>query len=445
MRILFLSQSCAIYGGVERWLADLCIGLKRTGLTPIIVLAKGSQYHRPSKYLSAYPELSQIEVREADASSGINSERVALLERVIKDIRPDIVIPVLLNDGILAAIKRRKSGQQFHIVYPVHENDIWAFNAVKKYQASIDMLVSVNKLFVDVVKRWLAWSPQRIRHVRCGATPSNYSINHKGLNAIHIGYCGKLIDKPKRAGDVIVLSKELDKRGIRHNLSVAGTGALEYQIRESLAAKVENNELTLFGQIEHDQLYRIFYPDLDILFIPSYSETGPLVAWEAMLHGVGLVSSMYRGLRREGALRNGHTALLFPVGNLAEAARCIEYLVNNSDRLRVIASNGQKYAGQYLTVRHMVDSWFRLLEDVQSIPLQGDIDGDCGDGKYNWKETYGLPVFLASRLRKMTGRLIQHGGSRSEWPMYLPGLIADHEVAEFDRRLWILEGEICEA
>src|SRR5262249_13697203 len=96
MKILFCSKSFPIYGGVERWLAQLLSGLQQRGYEVILALAKGHRFHDPSRYIATYPELSTIPLRILDGTSGVARGRWHAIESLIRKERPDVVVPVML-------------------------------------------------------------------------------------------------------------------------------------------------------------------------------------------------------------------------------------------------------------------------------------------------------------------------------------------------------------
>ena len=209
MRVLFISKSYPTNGGVERWLSDLCYGLPVHGIRPVLCLVKGNTYHKPSKYLQVYPEIRSVETHIADGTLGSKSARIKSLKNIIKTVAPDVVVPVLLHEAIQAADTRRRRGQKLKIVYPVHENDVWVFDAVNEKKDYIDMLVCVNRLFVDVCERLLKIPKEKVRHVRCGARkPLNDQQKHNDVK-IRIGYCGKLVESQKRFGDFIKICRTI--------------------------------------------------------------------------------------------------------------------------------------------------------------------------------------------------------------------------------------------
>ena len=325
MKILFCSKTYPVYGGVERWLAELLPGLQRRGFEIVLALAKGYRFHDPHGYLATYPELSKIPVHFLDGTSGVAQGRRRAIESLIHKERPDIVVPVMLHEVLGAASARRMSGQAIRIVYPVHEDGIRVFQAIAEYSDRIDAVILVNRLCLDALCRFLQWPHERLFHVRCGAAlPIATGTSRKRSASLRLGFCGKLVQQQKRISDLATLCETLELLCVDYHLRIAGSGDGAQYLAERLKRQIAEGRIILLGWQSPSQLYREFYPQIDALVITSEWETGPMVAWEAMMHGALVVTSQYRGLRREGVLRQRENALIFPVGHPEQAARMLQ-------------------------------------------------------------------------------------------------------------------------
>ena len=146
----------------------------------------------------------------------------------------------------------------------------------------------------------------------------------------------------------------------------------------------------------------------------SPSETGPLAAWEAMASGVALVSSRFAGIGLEGALRDGQTCLVFPVGDAEAAAAAIARLVDPVLR-RSLAKAGYELVKERYSRDASVNAWdaaLRRIVDQRALPAcqafapvksAGRLDRYLGAG-------------TAETLRRLLGLRFRHTEPGGEWP-----------------------------
>src|SRR5262249_27677972 len=151
-------------------------------------------------------------------------------------------------------------------------------------------------------------------------------------------------------------------------LLIVGNGDGAQSLSNRLKRQVAEGRVIFLGWKSHDELNHEFYPQIDALIITSDWETGPIVAWEAMMHGVLVVTSRYRGLRREGVFHQGGNALIFPVGHPEEAARMLKDLRHAHERLASIAEKGRQVALRTLSLDRMIDGWASAFSKVSSLP-----------------------------------------------------------------------------
>jgi glycosyltransferase involved in cell wall biosynthesis len=428
MKVLFCSKTSPIGGGVERWLAQLLPGLQQRGHEIVLALARGHCFHNPEKYLATYPELSTTPIRILDGTSGVAEGRRRAVESLLQREQPDIVVPVQLHEVLGAVSARRMAGQTIRIAYPVHEDGIWIFRAIEEYADRIDAVISVNRLILDALGHFLQWPSDRLFHVRCGAAPPIKTKASDNRGALRLGFCGKLEEEQKRVSDLATLCETLELLKVDYELRIAGTGDAARFLSERLKRQIAEGRVTLLGWMSPEQLEEAFYPQIDALIITSSWETGPLVAWEAMMHGVLVVTSQYRGLREEEVLGQRENALIFPVGHPEQAALMLKELSHDRERFAAIAENGRQFAQRSLGVDQMIDGWASVLSTVLLRPPR-----PVGTRPpYNRSAT--ASGWLEHWMRNILQRPYHHADAHAEWPRTQPG-----HVSPEDQSHWIDE------
>ncbi|WP_048437968.1 glycosyltransferase family 4 protein [Caenimonas sp. SL110] len=437
MKVLFVTQTAAVRGGVERWLANLCTGLIASGVDVVLAYVDGPVFHDAQAYLTAFPELEAVPHVIVRSPSGTARGRIRALEQALKALRPNIVVPVLVHETLAATQARKLAGDNIRLVYPLHENEVWAFEAVARNADAIDAVISVNRLMLQALQAWAGWPADRSHHIRAGVAvplhaPHTPRTSH-GSERLVIGYCGKLVENQKRAADLIGFCRQLDIDMPAYELRIAGEGDLQPTLEHELADQVQGGRVRFVGTLDPAQLHNDFYPSLDALLITSDWETGPLVAWEAMMHGAAVLTTAYRGLRSEGLLRHGDNALVFPIGQPETAATLLAH-AHGQGLLTNIGRQGRITAHAELTLELMTTRWIAALQAIHSQPAKPAPAGF---------ESHDISIaqWLHDLLRGALNRPLAGADAHEEWPRYSPGRTDPHDRAAFSARLDLLEAD----
>jgi hypothetical protein len=178
---------------------------------------------------------------------------------------------------------------------------------------------------------------------------------------------------------------------------------------------VSNGIVEFLGHVPADRMADTVYPNCDVLLITSSWETGPIVAWEAMAHGVVVVSSRYVGSGREGVLEDKCNALLFEIGDTDAAANCIRQLAYERDLVQAIRWRAWQTVRDRYSHTVSVSCWdraFRKTLEAESRAAKLPPEARRSSGR--------LDVWLGpkwgERLRRIGGRGIPDHGPAGEWP-----------------------------
>lgn len=378
MRVLFCSQAAHTGGGVEAWMEALTSALESRGVEVFTALAKG-RFHDPARYTARHRVANPIEV---DGSLGYREVRIANLLDVFDRVNPDVVIPVNLEDAMLAAAYARR-----RLAICIHGQGDDRIEQVRSVAPFVDLAVSVSK---RVTIRLESIVPNA-RHIPTGV-PAPAVPPRTRERIEKVAYIGRLDQTEKRVLDLIAFSREAPQLEIH----VAGSGPEEQRLREALPRAI------FHGSLSRDELYAKIYPMLDAIVIFSEAEAGPIVAWEAMANGVIPIVSDYVGRAEENVIRDGDSGIVFPVGDVATAAR----------KLRVIPHIELPAA---YTLDAFGNAWFDALTDCVARPKRtGDtLPPLVSPGRLAGR---GFSVTTMARLRRLIGRAYIHDNPGSEWP-----------------------------
>jgi hypothetical protein len=159
-----------------------------------------------------------------------------------------------------------------------------------------------------------------------------------------------------------------------------------------------------------------------------------------MSKGVVPVSSEFIGVHSQGWLQPGESGLLFPVGDLSSAARCIQQLSKDRQLFNRLSSNARSIASD-VSLKRSNDQWNQVLLELLKKPvvyppssfrspfLQQNPSGRI--------ERLGLSPRFANRLRQALGRKPHFQNGWEEWPGTLSSVGASARAAMLDelRRL----------
>lgn len=406
MRILFCSQAAHTGGGVEAWLESLSAALAARGWDVVTGLAKG-RFHDPARYASRHRVLQPLPI---DGSSGLLEDRILALHRLFERVRPDIIFPVNLADALTAAAYYKTTGAGVRLAACIHGQDDDRIGQLRAVAPFLDLASSVSRRAADRLGNMLGdkWT-DRVRHIPTGVDPPLHSQRPRE-QLRSIAYIGRL-DFDKRVRDAIPLIHAL--RDTEITFHFAGGGPDESHLREILR---DQPRVIFHGDMLREKLYSDIYPNVDAIMIFSEAEAGPIVAWEAMIHGVVPVTSDYAGRSEENVIRHDQTGLVFPVGDVARAAETIRS-VTTPGALHELSTRARTELPEAYTRAAFENAWDGALRATMALPARrgsaSDLPPLVSPGLFS---RFGLGPVGTSRLRRLLGRRFEHGDPGSEWP-----------------------------
>jgi len=227
---------------------------------------------------------------------------------------------------------------------------------LRKFGGFVDVAVGGNRLLAKLIERCAGLPATYIPTGTRRGTPRN--SEEPVARAVRLAYIGRLDSGDKRVLDLIDVVQRLT---IDYTLTIAGDGPARAQLEATLNAN-------FLGDVPVDRLYDEVYPNLDAILIFSTAEAGPQVAFQAMHFGVVPISSRYLGLKSEGLLRDGETALLFDVGDTATAAKQVERLAREPELRARIAANAQRAVEPRYILDHSLGEYVNAFNDAVTKP-----------------------------------------------------------------------------
>jgi glycosyltransferase involved in cell wall biosynthesis len=294
-------------------------------------------------------------------------------------------------------------------IMSIHGLEPDLFADLEQLTPILDGVICSNRLAQTRARLCVGIDPARVRYPPYG-TPSQPSRKTSPNGPLTIGFSGRFERFQKRVQDLAPIAKNLLARDIPHRWLIAGDGPDKTDI--DALEQVPTLQVECLGYVPAAHMHERFYNRCDVLLNPSEWETGPIVVWEAMANGITVVSSNYVGSGCEAALRHGENCLMFPVGDIEQASRCIGKALDTGLRTR-LAHAAQQLLAQRYTPATSCDSWADAISVLTTMaPATGKAPQLAAAGRLDrW---FGATV--AYRLRCMLDRTFDHREPGSEWP-----------------------------
>lgn len=363
-RLLVVAPSAYPFGGVADWLDGLVAGLRARGW-PLDVALLAGDHHDVDRYLERH---ALGEVTRVVNRTGSREGRARALARAISESPAELVLAVNVGDVEEAVDRvRRAERRSLRLVTTQHALQSDFFAHLRARRESVDGVVVTNRLGIALAERYSGMERERIAYAPYGVDATTLAPARPGGPVLGIVWAGRLAQRQKRAGDLPAICAALERRGVAYRLEIAGAGPDEARLREALAGRLESGAVRFLGALPRERLRAEAYGRADVLLVTSDWETGPIVAWEALVAGAAIVSSAYLGCGAEAALRHDETALLFPAGDADAAALALDRATDPELRRHLVAAGQREIATRY-TLSLSLDAWESALLRVVSSP-----------------------------------------------------------------------------
>jgi glycosyltransferase involved in cell wall biosynthesis len=421
MKILFIAPSAYLLGGVQDWLAELAPGIRRGGHDVTVAVPDGL-FHRFESYRQAYPELACVSLQNP---TGSQEGRVNSIVNCITYYQPDLIIGVNIAAIYPAVARLRLGGKRVgKLIITLHAIEADYLEDLRNFRAIVDAVVVTNRLTAILVAQDSLISNQRILYAPYGVKMAKFKFpSTMSDQVLRLAWVGRFEQAQKRVHDLVPILERLDRNSFPFFLSLAGDGPEAQSLQEQLKPWISSGQVRWLGRLDKAQLQLQVYDQSDVLLITSSWETGPIVAWEAIAAGLVVVSSRYVGSGAEGALKDGQTALLFPVGDFDAVVLALTRLLDPNLRKSLATSALEMVSRRYSDSASLA-AWlnvFSISMQLPPLPLDHEeyarLSATVPSGRFDlW-----LGVKRAEYLRRLLGLSFRHLSAGSEWPHSLQG------------------------
>jgi glycosyltransferase involved in cell wall biosynthesis len=441
-RILFLTQTHNVWGGMEQWLHNFTLWLQQnTAFDVRVALPRGRQFNDPDAYLRAHSHMRPVVL---DVRVGTESVRVRRIVDAIETVDPDLIVPIATGDVFEAVAQAKRRGAKVRFLQPVRALVGELLANVVDFWPSIDGVVSISRLFDRFFREQFPNELERVHYVRHGVRPA--FVEHDRAAALRVAFVGRIEPEMKRVFDLVPLAEAL--AGANVELHLFGSGPSEAELRTLL------KNATFHGYKTQDELYREAYPHIDVLVLFSaIGEGTPNAIVEAMQHGCVPVIARYQGQAGERFVVDGRNGFTFAPGDVATAAERISMLARDRSLLAQLSAQAAADVAND-TAERMHRDWVAIFEKTLALPQKlpmgsgrlvrsGAAPAALSRGRAD--ETSAplsqqragrldrlLSPTAADTLRQLAHRYYPHPDGWAEWPGTVPasperirGVLAD--------------------
>ncbi len=414
IKLLICNTSRSIQGGVENIVADLSRNLSVHGIETVVGLTKGIHHNLPERYRQTFPDLPSVVI---DGTRGTRQARTEGLFKAIRQVRPDIVLITRVFDAyeVVSRLKihnpRLRLAVTIQAFEPHYIYDAWLF------RDHIDLCVTSGEMLRKVVCNWAGLAQDRVVNIPGGVWPPRCSIDDRQVSdPVRLGYVGRFDPNQKRALDLIPFVRALEKTRLRFTLMIVGSGPAEGVLRSAFATHVVSGVVHFIEWSTRDTLYRDVYPNLDIFLHFAHTEGVTIAPREAMAHGVVPVVSDFVGRGEEGQFISGRNALIFPVGDVEAAVQQVVKLIKAPELYRSLSSEARSSQQGKYSYHGAVEAWAQAIHECIAKPQATGVvvkPAYTPDGRL---ARWGIPAWLAQRMRNVVGKRHEHADGGGEWP-----------------------------
>lgn len=440
-KIFLIGPTHYVLGGVAVWAHYLLCGLEKQGYD-VVFGALNGKFHNADRYLLAYPQRQYIKI---DAGVGSAYARERAIKKAIKTVNPDIVLVVNVADVYRAVRGMRRRGQSsFKVVSTIHGVTASLFHDLKKYLDVIDDVIVTNKLTEKMVVKFTGLNSSKIHYAPYGVPISAADLHPKTSgDCLTILYCGRIDNEQKRCQDIPILCAELLSLNLQFKLLIVGDGPTRNSLLSNLSSLSEKHGGRDFyeyhSSVPVEDMNEKAYSRADVLFLPSYWETGPIVVWEAMSQEIPIVTSCYIGSRSEAALVDQENCLMFDIGDMKSAAKKIAESQTDDVRPKLV-EGGLELVRRRYSREASIQAWGNVLCEVFAKPL---VNVSVEEALHDKSASIGRleRVFgarFAAWLRVILHRPVYTPSAGDEWP-HAHSVATKEQIDEFDDLLVGLE------
>lgn len=370
-------------GGVASIVRNIINYIEREDLFIQVILLKNLK--DPQAFLPENIKADRIDVFEYLSIENKYSVYKRLCNLFVSDL-------IISNDE-LSVIAINTMKLNYKIIYICHTSYESEFYFLKKYETTIDNIITVSLFNKEKIDRLLQKQETAVVH---HPIPDIWKIRNRNKNnKLKIIFVGRFY-KDKGIFNLFLIDSLLKSKGIIVEWTFVGFGPHEKDFKNQFK---EVKNVTWIGKMSNKNLANI-YQNQDIFILPSYSEGFPVTLIEAMKSGlIPLVSDLPGGIPE--VVKDGETGYLFPINQPDLYAEKIEYLSYNREKLEELSLNALKIVTEKFDPYTQAAKYKTLIEKVYNAPKKNKV---FVKDKFGVLDKMFIPNFLVKFIRKIISK-----------------------------------------
>ena len=249
-------------------------------------------------------------------------------------------IPYILSSGAISL----KGGSP--VLIPVR------FVLRKWYFSNAHTVIAANTLAKEHALRMGARRVE-IAYTSFDLSRFDYDRKHEG-NFLKILFVGRLV-KVKRLPDILHALNKLDRQSF--SFTIIGDGPEKNSIERLITKFCLSDNVKLADAIPYDRIHEIYRDDFNLLILSSEMEVHGFVIMEALMSSIPVITT-----EKVGAKDFVIPEAIYPVGNVEELRKRIEWMRNPENRNRAVEF-GKRMIKEKATPERWAEVFRRVLED----------------------------------------------------------------------------------
>jgi glycosyltransferase involved in cell wall biosynthesis len=267
--------------------------------------------------------------------------------RIYRDLLPTVLQPNVLAESYgLAAALAIVCPEQLRVVGWNHIDDAYDVTCLSYYEPAIHSFGTVSSHCATQLRQRIPTRAADIEYIPNGVPvpdePRRPALAGRPLRLV---YAGRMDQDQKRVFDLVSLAEELDRRGVRFELRLVGDGPQTAELQTRIARATpqlagHGNDLRLELPVSLEAMTAVWsWADVSLLL--SNREGFSLSMVESMACGcVPVVSRVQSGVGD--VLVHERNGLTFPVGDVAAAASCVQWLAGHEAQRRAMSATARQ-------------------------------------------------------------------------------------------------------
>ncbi len=286
-------------------------------------------------------------------------EKIETIARILEQYVPfTIYLTDIFYLYIATQLLKRKYGEQVRIISMAHGSDPFTITQHGEASGTVERILCVSQFIQDAIIKNYRLSNEFVLHK---SSPVLYEKGYqkpklKEQDKVVIGYAGRIVKPIKRADLLLPLMIELEKKKVKYEITVAGTGDYLPELQEDVRERKLEHRIKFMGRIPHEQMSE-FWKKCHIYLALSEFEGMSISMLEAMSYGNVPVVTRVNGINE--FIKDAENGFTCQFGNLEVISSRIHELQQDKIQLEKMSLQARQTIESKCSLKEYVDYLLR--------------------------------------------------------------------------------------